>query len=152
MMRASKRVRLFWRRKDGAVAVEFAMIGGVLAFLMLGAADLGLAFYSDMQVQAAAQAGVQYAMVHGYNATAISTATTHATTTSGISSTSTQFCGCPSSTSVATTTCSSNCSDGKPAGVYVSVTASRTYSTLFDYPLVSDGGLFQTSTSTVRIQ
>ena len=141
----------FLHRDDGAAAIEFGLIAIILVMLLVCATDLGLAFYSDMQVQAATEAGTQYAVLHGYSSTAIQTAASNATAGSGISSNSSEFCGCASSSGVSTAICSSTCSDGTMAGVYVTVTSGKTYQTLIHYPLLP--AVFQQSaTSTVRIQ
>lgn len=138
---------------SGTAAIEFAIIGSVLVTLLLVSVDLGLAFYSDMQVETSAQSGAEYAAVHGFNSTAISNAVTNATSTSGIdaSPAPSQFCGCASASSVNSATCGTTCSDGMTAGTYVKVTATRTYSTLIPYPSVP-ASFTQVATSTVRIQ
>jgi len=51
---------------SGAVAVEFAFIIPVLAFMVIAVADIGMGVYRKMQVENAAQAGVEYAIVHGF--------------------------------------------------------------------------------------
>jgi Flp pilus assembly protein TadG len=141
----------FLRAEEGAVAVEFAFVGAILAMLLICGADIGLAFYSNMQVQASAEAGAQYASAHGWNVSAINAAVTAATPASGISAAPSEFCGCPNGTSVTSATCGSTCGDGNLAGIYVQVKASRTYSTLFHYPIVPRT-ISQTATSTVRIE
>src|SRR5262245_48597219 len=87
---------------QGASAVEFAILAPILVFLLVCTLDLGLGFHSKMQVQNAAQAGAQYAIVNGFNATAISSAVTATTTLAGITASPapSQFCGCPSNTGV----------------------------------------------------
>ncbi|MBI3677965.1 MAG: pilus assembly protein [Proteobacteria bacterium] len=141
------------RATSGAAAIEFAMVGPLLGMLLVVSADFSLAFYSDMQVQTSAQSGAQYAAVYGFNATAISSAVTNATSTSGISASPapSQFCGCPTSSAVTSTTCGTTCSDGMTAGTYIKVTATRTYSTILAYPIVPTS-FTQVATSTVRIK
>jgi Flp pilus assembly protein TadG len=143
----------FARAEEGIAAIEFAILGAVLCFLVVAVGDVGLGFYSDMQVQNSAQAGAQYAAVHGFNSTAISSAVTNATSVTGISASPApqQFCGCANGTTVAAATCSSTCANGMTAGTYVSVSAARTYSTLISYPGFP-ASYNQTATSTVRIQ
>lgn len=137
----------------GTAAIEFAIVGSVMVTLLVAGADLGLAFYSDMQVETSAQSGAEYAAVHGFDATSISSAVTHATSSSGIAASPApfQFCGCVSGSAVAGAACGSVCPDGMTAGTYVTVTATRTYSTLIPYPSLP-ASFTQTSTSTVRIQ
>lgn len=148
-----ERLRGLVQNRSGVAAIEFAVIGPVLAMAMVAAADLGLGFYSDMQVQTSAQAGTEYAVAHGFNATAMANAVTAATPASGISASPapSNFCGCPSSDNVTPVTCGTTCTDGTQAGQYAKVTATRTYSTLIPYPMFPDS-FTQTATSTVRIQ
>lgn len=143
----------FLRHERGVAAVEFGIVAAILMILFVCAVDYGMGFYSNMQVQNAAQAGAEYAATHGFNAGAISSAVTNASTSSGItiSSGPTKFCGCPSSTGVTTASCGTTCSDGKVAGTYVSISAARNYSTLFNYPGIP-ATINQTATATVRIQ
>jgi Flp pilus assembly protein TadG len=141
------------RDRHGIAAIEFALLGPILAMSMVVAADAGFGFYSYMQVQTSAQVGAQYAIGHTFDATAISNAVTAATPATGISASPTPstFCGCPSSSTVATATCGSTCTDGSVAGTYARVTATRTYTTIIPYPMLP-ASYTQTSVSTVRIQ
>jgi Flp pilus assembly protein TadG len=122
----------------GLAAIEFAVIAPLLVLMMVSTVDLGLGFYSAMQVQNAAQAGAQYAALHTFNATSISSAVLNATSFKGISASPSpiQFCGCPSKTTVATATCGTKCADGTAAATYVRVSAKGTYTTLLPYPRI----------------
>jgi Flp pilus assembly protein TadG len=51
------------RRRLGQAMVEMAIVAPVLVLLMLGAADLGRAFYLDIEVTGASRAGVRAAIV-----------------------------------------------------------------------------------------
>jgi hypothetical protein len=115
--------------------------------------DLGLAYYSKMQVQTSAQVGAEYAAIHGYNSSAISSAVTGATSTTGISATPApvQFFGCPSSSGIASAASGSTCPDGSMAATYVTVSSSRSYTTLLPYPGIP-ATYAQAATSTVRIK
>src|SRR6185312_17405180 len=88
---------------SGVAAIEFAVLGAVLCLIVVAIGDLGLGFYSYMQVQNSAQAGAQYAAVHGYNSTSITSAVTNATSVTGIAATPApqQFCGCVVGSAVA---------------------------------------------------
>jgi len=143
----------FTKANSGAAAIEFAILGAVLSLIVVAIGDLGMGFYSYLQVQTSAQSGAQYAAVHGFNSTAVSNAVTSATSVTGIAASPapTQFCGCVSGTTVAPATCGSTCSDGMTAGTYVTASAQRTYSTLISYPGFP-ASYNQTATSTVRIQ
>jgi Flp pilus assembly protein TadG len=143
----------FSKNESGIAAIEFAVLGAFLCLLVVGVGDLGLAFYSNMQVQNSAQAGAQYAAVHGFDATLVSNAVTNATSVTGITASPapTQFCGCVTGATMATATCGTTCANGMSAGTYVSVSAARTYSTLITYPGFP-ASYSQAATSTVRIQ
>jgi Flp pilus assembly protein TadG len=142
-----------YRATSGALAVEFALIAPILLLIMVASVDLGMGLYTRMQVQNAAQAGVEYAIAHGFAATAISSAVTSATSLSGIEAAPapSEFCGCPTASGVTTATCGSTCSGGIGAGTYVTVTAQATYTTVVPFPLFPDSYSF-TEASTVRIQ
>lgn len=57
------RKRLGRRTRLGQAMVEMAIVAPVLVLLMLGAADLGRAFYLDIEVTGASRAGVRAAIV-----------------------------------------------------------------------------------------
>lgn len=143
-------------RKDdirGVALIEFAIIAPILVILMVCTIDLAMGIYRKMQVQNAAQAGAQYAMLRGFNASSISSAVVNATKFSGVSASPgpIQFCGCASSTGVSSAACNSTCSGGALAGTYVTVSAKGTYKTLLLYPSIPENFNF-TAQSTVRIQ
>ena len=90
------------RRKSGNAAIEFALIAPILAAMLVAMTDLGVAIYEKMQIRAAADAGVQYAVAKGWNSTAIQNAVTSATSMSGVSASPVpvQSCGCASGTTM----------------------------------------------------
>ena len=51
------------RREDGAAAVEFALIAGVLAMLIFGMLQFGLAFFQLQNLRAATREGARLAAV-----------------------------------------------------------------------------------------
>src|ERR1700722_10980771 len=129
---------------NGSALVEFAVIAPVLLVFAIYTMDLGLLAYARMEVQQAAQAGAQYVIGQGtYNSTAISTAVTNATRFTAVTGTSSNFCGCPTTSGV--TVCAASCgscSTGTCAttaqGNYVTVTATPTSRYK---PLISFGSL-----------
>jgi Flp pilus assembly protein TadG len=56
------------RREDGAAAVEFALIVGLLAILVFGLLEYGLAFWQVQNLRAAAREGARVAAVGGTDA------------------------------------------------------------------------------------
>jgi len=138
--------------KQGIAAIEFAIIVPILALLLLCTVDIGMGFYRKMEVQTAAQAGAEYAAVHGYSVSSISSAITNTASYSiNASPSPAQFCGCASTSGVTTATCSSTCPDGTVAGTYVTASASATYNTILQYPMLPTTFTLQAQ-STVRIQ
>jgi Flp pilus assembly protein TadG len=104
--------------RDGQAAVEFAVILPVLVLLLTGIVDLGSLIVDQMRVTAAAEAGAQYAMVNGFNATNIATAVTNATSGASISASPapTQTSECVSSTFTLTPPPGANCTGTDAAG------------------------------------
>ena len=71
----------------GVAAVEFALATPLLATILTVLVDFGFGFYEKMQVKDAAQAGAQYALLYGWDSTAIQNAVTSASTLSGLTAT-----------------------------------------------------------------
>jgi len=139
--------------RSGAAAVEFGIIVPMLALMAISVTDIGLAVYRKMQVEGAAQAGAQYAIMNGYDSSAITSAVTSATNSSAITATPapTKFCGCPTGSSISTITCGATCSGGSTAGTYVAVSAQSVYYTFLNYQIVATSHTFNAQ-STVRLQ
>jgi Flp pilus assembly protein TadG len=148
-----KRLTALWHDVAGNPAIEMALLAAPLILLMVGVADYGTATFRKMQVQHAAQAGAEYALKSGFNATAIGNAVTNATSYSGVSATPApaQSCGCASGTTITSATCGSTCAGGAVAGNYVTVSTQATYTTLIPYPHIANSFAL-TSSATVRIQ
>ncbi len=142
-----------FRHTDGNAAIEAALIAPVLAVMLVGIADFGMAVYRKMQVQHAAQAGAEYAMVHGFDSAAITSAVTGATAFTGVAATPApaQSCGCASGTTVTAAACGSTCAGGSAAGTYVTVSSHGAYTTILPYPGFPASLTFDAA-SVVRIQ
>lgn len=143
-------------RTDGTAAVEFGLAAPLLFALLVPLADLGMAYSQQVQVQQAAQAGAQYAILHAWNSnssTAIANAVTAASRLPGLAATPapSETCGCPNGASVTAATCGTKCSNGQSAGYYVVVNARASYSPLLPYSLLPQPTTL-TAQSTVRIQ
>ncbi|MGC2415443.1 MAG: TadE family protein [Stellaceae bacterium] len=145
----------------GGAIVEFALVAPFLVLLAIGLFDLGLGLWQKLQVQAAAEAGAQYAAQHpdpwdAAKIAAIAAAVTSATGASGsalcpppsgkISAcpAPSQVCGCTNNntfTPVGSPTggsCGSiTCTPSGTAGLYASVSAQMPYSALLPWPWVN---------------
>ncbi len=127
---------IFHAAPRGAAILEFALVMPFLALLVVGLCDLGFAVYESIEVQAAAEAGAQYAALNGWNLTAITTAVTSATGASGISATPapSEIYGCPDGGTLTIVASTVRCPSGSPPGLYASVSAQLQYASVLPYP------------------
>jgi Flp pilus assembly protein TadG len=146
------------RGNAGVAAIEFAVIAMILALMAVGTLDLGLGFYRKMQVQNAAQAGAQYAMLHAFDGSsvaAIETAAMNATTLTMLTfpQPPTRFSGCAVPIGIATPDLNYLCPDGTSAATYVTVVVQSIYNPVLGFPAlgIPDSFVFNAS-ATVRIQ
>jgi Flp pilus assembly protein TadG len=155
--RICRGLRQAWSAAGGGAALEFALALPILVGMLIPTTDLGMGFYAQMRVETAAQAGAEYAIVHGWangaNVSAIENAVTSATTLASITASPApvQACGCASGTSISKAACGSICSDGSPAGSYVTVNAQSLYAPLISYPIIGSS-LTLTAQATARVQ
>ena len=151
--RWSRRLASVLRAERGNAAIEFALAAPMLVGLLVPVADLGMAMAQQLQVQQAAQAGAQYALLHGYNSGAISSAVTAATNLPGVTAAPapTQSYGCPTGTTIAAARSGSTCADGETAGSYVFVNAQSAYNTALPYSVLG-AGVTLTAQAAVRVQ
>jgi Flp pilus assembly protein TadG len=138
---------------DGVAAIEFGIIVPILVLMVVAATDIGMGFYRKMQVEEAAQAGAEWAIRNGFDASSISNAVSSATNAPGlsVSPTPVQFCGCANGSAITTASCGTTCSGGAQAATYTTVSATMTYSTLLNYGFFPSSYNFS-SQSTVRLQ
>jgi Flp pilus assembly protein TadG len=147
----------------GAALIEFTVFAPLLVVMSIYTMDFGLAFYTKMQVQNAAQAGVDWAIAnHVFNNAGIRAAATNATNNTNINVSSgypIEQCGCPSSPSsmgvnFAIYTPGTSCSScgSLVGGLYVTVQTQATYNTLARYGLFSSATRTLTAKATARIQ
>lgn len=115
----------------GASVIEFAFIAPIIAILVIGVIDFGLALWNDMQVADAAQAGAAYAAVHGWTTTTgdVETAVSSATQLTLTTDTA-NIINCGSSPSIGP------CASGG-SGNYWEVAAGLSYSTILPWPGIS---------------
>jgi Flp pilus assembly protein TadG len=143
-------LRRLFRSSDATAAVETAIFAPIFLTLMLGVTDLGSGMFVRMTVNAAAQAGAAYAVIHSCTTSCLANIQTAMNDATGNPS----FCTTPGSACTATPTPAS-CA----AGVVCTITVSASYRFLPILP-VSTGSFSQlwtksttvSSTATVRVQ
>ncbi len=125
----------------------------ILLVMLMCVADLAFAINARMKVRSAAQAGAQHAILRGYSADDIARVVTATTSLQGVSASPAprQFCACASVSGLAEVSCGATCSTQKPAGTYVSVSATAVSRPVLDYPLLPEQFNF-TEQATVRIR
>lgn len=137
-MNAQERIPYAWQR--GAALVEFAAVIPLLILLLLGSVELGRYVYFGILVGNAAHAGAAYGAYSTSNES--NTAGMEAAVTAdaqgfgGINATTTPpstYCQCWDGSTGTTISCTSTCTTGSEQ-VWVSVTATGTYTPLFSYP------------------
>lgn len=116
--------------------MEFAFLAPVLCLLTAGTIDAGLFILRSMEVNAAAQAGADFALVNGWNAAGIQTAVQTATD-SPLAITATPapslMDGCVSGDAVVAAG-GTTCPDGEAAGRFVTVDARAPFTTFMPWP------------------
>ncbi|WP_229194777.1 TadE/TadG family type IV pilus assembly protein [Bradyrhizobium acaciae] len=149
----TRRLRAAGRDRRGVAAIEFGIMIPLLSLMVVSVTDIGLALFRKMQVENAAQAGAQYAIVRGFDTTGVSNAVTAATNSTAITASPNpiQFCGCPTSAGVSTVSCGAVCPSGAQAGTYAMVSAQGTYYTLINYQIVATSYTYNAQ-STARLQ
>jgi Flp pilus assembly protein TadG len=145
-----------WRRTRGVAAVEFVICVPFLMALLAGLSDLGLALRSKAHLANGVANATNYAFLAQGAATpaTLVAIVKSASTLTGVSASATaSACFCPGGSPVKLTaaTCGTNCADGTPAGTYVTVSGSYTYTPLMPgYAFVASTSF--TEATTVRVK
>jgi Flp pilus assembly pilin Flp len=142
-----KLLQRFYDDETGVSAVEFALIAAFLLVpLLLGASELGYRTWAKHQFENAVQAGMDYAIVtqcadHAcgqITAAAVQNAVQTATRLTNITVAPASGCGanytcygCPGSSGVTFSATSTTCASGGSSGTYAALTATYSYTPLF---------------------
>lgn len=120
----------------GGVAVEFGLIAPFLLLLLTGALDFGMAAFTWMEAQHAAQAGAQYAVRNGWDSAQISAVVATSTSSSDIAAlpSPARFCACPGAAGLAEAACTATCPGGAAPGLYGKISAAISFTSLLPYP------------------
>jgi Flp pilus assembly protein TadG len=124
-----------WTARDGLGAIEFGFIAPILIVMLLGVLDFGMAFWQQMEIANAADAGTQWGMSNTYNESSIRTVAQSATNLDpanpdlNFTVTPTNVCGCVNSATNTITTgygtapaCGAACPAGSVSGTSTSYT------------------------------
>lgn len=137
----------------GVASVEFALLGTMLALMMLCATDFARVLYAGITVAGAARAGTLYGAQSTAKATDFAgmqnAALADAIDLTGVSAVAIRFCECSDGTSV-------NCSGGTCGAlgaprIYVRVTVTKTFTMITTIPGLPHQVVLQ-QVSTVRAQ
>lgn len=138
VMKSDGRIRRFLEKEisrlassgRGAAAVEFALMATVIAAMLTGIANYGMAQFDRMELESAARAGAQMALKDKDDTSAIQNAVVNATnlsiTTNNV--TPTESYACNDGTSVNAST--DSCADGDPIQYFMTVDVSETFTLL----------------------
>jgi Flp pilus assembly protein TadG len=150
--RLQRAARLFTAQEnDGVAAIEFAIYGTVFLMIVAATVDIGLALFTQSELDAAVSAGAQYAAnsaaLVASNPSDLNTNISDivsnanrsgwATVTVNVNNSNDETgCYCPTGTPASwtwgsTVTCGSSCGGGGVGGQFVTITASRSISPIF---------------------
>jgi len=118
--------------------VEFGLAFPVLCILLIGLLDLGKYSLHKSALLQGAREGAHYGML-AYNETAnINSTAQNATGLTGVTATNSVFCECVSGTTVA---CNTTCSGGNTLKRYITVTATKSFSSVLGSASLNFGSL-----------
>jgi Flp pilus assembly protein TadG len=127
-------LRTIGRDERGGIAVEFGLSLPFVALLFVGMVDFGRAFYTQIELNSAARAALQYGLTDTTNTSQMTTIVRNSMNDSTVSVTAVASCTCPDGTVVtcgdpnAKTTC------GIAPWEYLKVTAGKSLNLFFRYP------------------
>jgi Flp pilus assembly protein TadG len=127
--------------EDGSALVELAVVLPLLVALLIGGADFARVFYASIELENAARAGAQFGAQNTTNSTtAMETVTlASAPNLTGVTAAASRLCQCANDSAVYSATtpannCSYSCTGGTRLVNLVTVTASKSFTTLVAYP------------------
>lgn len=133
-------LRRFPRDRAGNVIIEFALGLPILFLLMVGLLDLGNYGLQKSALLQGAREGVHYGIVSSSDSANINTTAQNATGLTGVTATNTVFCECVSGTTVS---CSTTCGSGNTLKQYLTVTTSKSFSSVLRVATLSFGSMGQ---------
>lgn len=134
----------------GNAAIEFALVVPILLVMTLAVVDFGGAFYQRIQLETAVRVGAHKA-IEDQTAGTIEAVVKAATSLTGtdLTVTTTPFCECSDGSSVL---CGGTCVAGSNKNYLITVTASKSYTPVFDWPDAVALPSSLSASATVRFQ
>jgi Flp pilus assembly protein TadG len=120
----------------GNVMIEFALALPVMFLLMAGLLDLGRFSMQKSAMLQGAREGAQYGILVPTDSTNINTTAQNATNLTGVTATNTVFCECVAGTTVS---CASTCTGGATLKTYITVTTTRSFTSVLSVATLSFG-------------
>jgi Flp pilus assembly protein TadG len=125
-------IRGFFRKTDGAAAVEFSFIAPVVLFLMLGTIDFGIYIKERMKMEQIARASVEYVLQGGYEENIHTDVVSYYDGSGQYEISTNRMCTCSDGVMVS---CGEEmCPTGDYSRQFVQVDLVRTFTPLFSYP------------------
>lgn len=126
------------RSERGAALVELALAVPMLIIVLIGIADFARVFYHAAGLTNAARAGAQYgaqSVVWSAASTQAAAESASPTTQPYTVSTPARTCGCmdDAGANFAAVACSASCASGRHMAVFVTVSASKTFSSVMTF-------------------
>jgi Flp pilus assembly protein TadG len=134
MITFTRRPRELRRHDGGNMMIEFALALPILSIMLVGMLDLGRFALDKSAMLQAARSGAQYGIVASSGGVvsapdlaSVNTTAAASTSLTGVTASNSVFCEC---TSGVTVSCSSTCSSGNLLKHYLTVTTTRSFTSV----------------------
>lgn len=132
MRRILRFLAAFRRRDEGIAGIEFGLLAPILLAIVVAIVDLGMAAYVKREAQAAAQAGVQYALIEGWEPAAIEAVVAASSTLDSPAIGVERVFACATATGLFYVSEGAGCTGGS-AGTYVRVTVTPVFTPIMPF-------------------
>lgn len=136
LARANAYLKRLAANRGGNLMIEFAVALPVLTLLLMGLVDLGRFSVQKSAMLQGAREGAQYGSFAPSSTTEINATAQNATGLTGVTANSTVFCECTSGVPVS---CASTCGAGVALKKYVTVTTTKSFSSVLSVSTLSFG-------------
>jgi len=129
-------------QEDGNVLIEFALAAPILCFMLLGGLDLGRYAMQKSAIGEGARAGAQYGVFNPTDSANINATAQNAAGLSGVTATNSFSCACGVGSTATTVSCTTtSCTGGGTPKQYITVTTSKSYSSVLTSSTLNFGVL-----------